>query len=145
MTSLADVGVETFEVTAIDRDGLGTGPDLDLYRGLVDRGVGRIVASGGVATTADIAQVRSIGCAGAIIGRALYDGRLRLADASSPQDRLGHADRGGQGTRYRQVGVSVRPQNVHQRGSRAAHASGCAAAHAGTESKDARTQRTPLS
>ena len=91
MTALADVGVETFEVTAIDRDGLGTGPDLDLYRRLVDRDVGRIIASGGIATTVDIARVRSIGCAGAIIGRALYDGRLRLADAlvaaRSPQPR----------------------------------------------------------
>jgi phosphoribosylformimino-5-aminoimidazole carboxamide ribotide isomerase len=78
---LADVGIATFEVTAIERDGLLEGPDLALYEGLVrlDRGV--IIASGGVATLDDIHAVRAIGCSGAIIGRALYEGRLDLRDA----------------------------------------------------------------
>lgn len=81
LDALADAGVTTFEVTAIDRDGLLGGPDLGLYRRLVARGRGSIVASAGIATVEDIAAVRAIGCGGAIIGRALYDGRLALADA----------------------------------------------------------------
>ncbi len=80
LTALAEAGVRTFEVTAIERDGLGGGPDVELYGRLVAMGIGRIIASGGIATADDVAVVRSIGCAGAIIGRALYDGRLRLAD-----------------------------------------------------------------
>jgi phosphoribosylformimino-5-aminoimidazole carboxamide ribonucleotide (ProFAR) isomerase len=78
---LAAAGVTTFEVTAIDRDGLLGGPDLELYERLVGLGLGAIVASAGIASVADIAAVRRVGCRGAVIGRALYDGRLALADA----------------------------------------------------------------
>ena len=50
---LADAGVETFEVTAIDRDGLLEGPDLELYERLVALDRGAIIASGGITTVAD--------------------------------------------------------------------------------------------
>ena len=78
---LADAGVTTFEVTSIDRDGLLGGPDLAMLGGLVDVGRGRIIASGGVARVEDIEAVRRLGCAGAIVGRALYDGSLDLSAA----------------------------------------------------------------
>jgi phosphoribosylformimino-5-aminoimidazole carboxamide ribotide isomerase len=81
LAALADVGVTTFEVTAIDRDGLLGGPDLALYERLVGLGRGSIVASAGVATAEDVRAVRAIGCGGVIIGRALYDGRLTVAEA----------------------------------------------------------------
>jgi phosphoribosylformimino-5-aminoimidazole carboxamide ribotide isomerase len=80
---LADEGVTTFEVTAIDRDGLLLGPDLDLLRRAVNLGSGRIIASAGIASIEDIAAVRALGCAGAIVGRALYEGQLSLRDALS--------------------------------------------------------------
>ena len=78
---LVDVGVETFEVTAIDRDGLLSGPDLDLYERLVDLCSGTIIASGGITTLDDVRDLRDIGCRGAIIGRALYEGRISVKDA----------------------------------------------------------------
>jgi phosphoribosylformimino-5-aminoimidazole carboxamide ribotide isomerase len=78
---LANVGVETFEVTAIDRDGLLEGPDLELYRRLVALGHGSIIASGGITSLDDIGAVRAVGCSGAILGRALYEGRLDLERA----------------------------------------------------------------
>jgi len=78
---LADAGVTTFEVTAIDRDGTLEGPDLGLLADLVALGLGDIVASAGISSLADILAVRSLGCAGAIVGRALYEGRIRLAEA----------------------------------------------------------------
>jgi phosphoribosylformimino-5-aminoimidazole carboxamide ribotide isomerase len=40
-----------------------------------------VIASGGVTTLDDLRAVRRIGCAGAIVGRAIYDGRLDLAYA----------------------------------------------------------------
>jgi phosphoribosylformimino-5-aminoimidazole carboxamide ribotide isomerase len=83
---LADAGVATFEVTAIERDGLLDGPDLDLLRRAVALDRGRIVASAGIASIEDIAAVRGIGCAGAIIGRALYEGQLSLRDALAEVD-----------------------------------------------------------
>ncbi len=78
---LADVGVRTFEVTAIDRDGTLEGPDLGLLAQLVGLRRGAIIASAGIVSRSDIAAVRALGCAGAIVGRALYEGRLALADA----------------------------------------------------------------
>jgi phosphoribosylformimino-5-aminoimidazole carboxamide ribotide isomerase len=81
LATLADHGITTFEVTAIDRDGTLGGPDLALYERLVAMDRGAIIASAGITTAEDIAAVRSIGCTGAIIGRALYDGRLTIQDA----------------------------------------------------------------
>jgi phosphoribosylformimino-5-aminoimidazole carboxamide ribotide isomerase len=78
---LADVGVETFEVTATERDGLLEGPNLGLYERLVLLGRGAIIASGGIATLADVLAVRDFGCAGAIIGRAIHEGRMDLNEA----------------------------------------------------------------
>lgn len=78
---LAGAGITTFEVTAIDRDGLLEGPDLPLYERLVALGRGSIIASGGITSLNDLRAVRSIGCAGAILGRALYEGRIDLGDA----------------------------------------------------------------
>jgi phosphoribosylformimino-5-aminoimidazole carboxamide ribotide isomerase len=78
---LADMGVHTFEVTAIERDGLLDGPDLRLYRRLLSLGRGAIIASGGVATFEDLRAIRDTGCAGAIVGRALYEDRFDLRQA----------------------------------------------------------------
>jgi phosphoribosylformimino-5-aminoimidazole carboxamide ribotide isomerase len=78
---LADASVTTFAVTGIDRDGRLEGPDLRLLIRMVALGRGAIIASGGIATADDIERVRAIGCAGAIVGRALYDGRIDLPAA----------------------------------------------------------------
>jgi phosphoribosylformimino-5-aminoimidazole carboxamide ribotide isomerase len=45
----------------------------------LDRGA--VIASGGIASLDDIRAVRQLGCAGAIVGRALYEGRFDLASA----------------------------------------------------------------
>ena len=79
--TLADLGIVTFEVTAIERDGQLTGPDLDLLGRLVELGRGAIVASGGIASLDDLRAIRALGCSGAIVGRALYEGRLDLRAA----------------------------------------------------------------
>ena len=88
---LAGEGISTFEVTAIERDGLLEGPDLSLYERLVRAGLGSIIASGGVTTLDDLHRLRDLGCAGAILGRAVYEGRLDLASAIglSGVDQLG--------------------------------------------------------
>ncbi len=81
--ALVDQGVTAFEVTAIDRDGLLGGPDLVLYGRLLGA-LGRtasLIASAGIASIRDLDAVRAIGCSGAIVGRALYDGTLDLAEA----------------------------------------------------------------
>jgi phosphoribosylformimino-5-aminoimidazole carboxamide ribotide isomerase len=81
VTSLADAGVTTFEVTAIERDGTLAGPDLALLRRVIALGRGAIIASAGIATIGDLGAVRALGCTGAIVGRALYEGRFTLEEA----------------------------------------------------------------
>jgi phosphoribosylformimino-5-aminoimidazole carboxamide ribonucleotide (ProFAR) isomerase len=80
---LAQEGVTLFEVTAIERDGGLGGPDLDLLRRLVALRAGSIIASGGIRSVDDLLALRSLGCTGAIVGRALYEGKLDLATAIS--------------------------------------------------------------
>ena len=78
---LADAGITTFEATAIGRDGLLAGPDTELLRRLVAVDVGRIIASGGIASLEDLRALRDLGCAGAIVGKAFYEHRLDVREA----------------------------------------------------------------
>ncbi len=85
---LAGVGIETFVATAIVRDGRLGGPDLELLGRLVARRRGTIIASGGIACLGDLEAVLRLGCGGAIVGRALYEGRLELGAALALVGRL---------------------------------------------------------
>jgi phosphoribosylformimino-5-aminoimidazole carboxamide ribotide isomerase len=81
LTRLAAVGVTVFAVTAIERDGLLGGPDLALLDASVNLTGAAVLASGGIRSIADLEAVRRLGCAGAIVGRAIYDGSLDLESA----------------------------------------------------------------
>ena len=68
-------------VTDVGRDGALTGPNLDLLGEIVRRRPDlRVQASGGVSSLVDLAAARDIGCDGAIVGRALYEGRFTVAE-----------------------------------------------------------------
>lgn len=73
-------GVERALVTAISRDGMLSGPDLELLETVAGSGLA-VIASGGVGSLGDIAAVRAAGLAGAIVGRAIYEGRFTIAEA----------------------------------------------------------------
>ena len=82
--AVQDQGVRTIIYTDITTDGMFTGPNLNALRELSDA-VPRaeIIASGGVANIEHVRSLRTLGEAieGVIIGKALYDGKLKLADA----------------------------------------------------------------
>jgi phosphoribosylformimino-5-aminoimidazole carboxamide ribonucleotide (ProFAR) isomerase len=84
--ALVDAGVRIFAVTAIARDGTMAGPDLALLERFVGRVPGVVIASGGIGSLDDLRRVRALGCAGAILGRALYEGRFSLPDALAAVD-----------------------------------------------------------
>lgn len=81
IVALADAGVVRFVVTSIIRDGALGGPDLALLRPLVDARRGAVIASGGISSIGDLEAVRDIGCEAAIVGRAIYEGRVDLSAA----------------------------------------------------------------
>ena len=78
---LTGSGVRHFVYTDIRRDGTLSGPDLPGLSELVEKVDVDVTASGGIASLVDIKAVATAGAAGVIIGRALYDGRIDLAEA----------------------------------------------------------------
>jgi phosphoribosylformimino-5-aminoimidazole carboxamide ribotide isomerase len=74
-------GVGAFLVTAIERDGTLSGPDLRLLAGVRAVTDAVLLAAGGFAALGHIAAARDAGCDGAVVGRALYDGSLNLREA----------------------------------------------------------------
>lgn len=78
----ADAGLRHLLCTDIACDGMLAGPNLGLYRRVLARAPAVAVqGSGGVRDVADVRALRDAGCAGAVLGRALLEGRLRLDDA----------------------------------------------------------------
>ena len=74
-------GVQTLIYTDIKSDGMLKGPNVDATARIVDAVAADVIASGGVTSLADVADLKQIGASGTIIGRALYTGALALRDA----------------------------------------------------------------
>ncbi|MBE0678565.1 MAG: 1-(5-phosphoribosyl)-5-[(5-phosphoribosylamino)methylideneamino]imidazole-4-carboxamide isomerase [Bacteroidales bacterium] len=66
--------------TDIERDGMLGGPSVDIYREIVEIEGLSLIASGGITTAADIMTLREAGCEGAIIGKAIYEGKISLKE-----------------------------------------------------------------
>ena len=77
---LKESGVRTIIFTDISRDGTLSGTNIPAYERLVPIGAD-IVASGGIADIEDIKKLKAAGCAGAILGKAIYDGKIDLKQA----------------------------------------------------------------
>ena len=81
---LRDAGVAAIVYTDIARDGILTGLNIPMTLGLARAVSIPVIASGGLGSMADIERLTEPDCAGlagAISGRALYDGRIDAADA----------------------------------------------------------------
>lgn len=74
-------GLDWCVLTDVRRDGVGTGISADSAVELQTATGLKVVASGGVSSLDDVHIVREAGLAGVIIGRALYEGKIRLIDA----------------------------------------------------------------
>jgi phosphoribosylformimino-5-aminoimidazole carboxamide ribotide isomerase len=76
---LASLGARRVVYTDVGRDGVLAGPNVETTRELAQM-IG-VIGSGGVATVEDLRALAEAGAEGAIIGTALYEGRLQLRDA----------------------------------------------------------------
>ncbi|OOB76874.1 MAG: 1-(5-phosphoribosyl)-5-[(5-phosphoribosylamino)methylideneamino]imidazole-4-carboxamide isomerase [Epulopiscium sp. Nuni2H_MBin003] len=77
---LVNMGVETIIYTEISRDGMLNGCDIEAYKKLVQIKGLNIVASGGVSTLDEVKKLKEMGCDGAIVGKAIYEGKLSLKE-----------------------------------------------------------------
>jgi phosphoribosylformimino-5-aminoimidazole carboxamide ribotide isomerase len=78
-TRCAEAGVARLLCTAIERDGTLAGPDVDLLERVHARSGLPVLASGGIASQADLSAVAAAGSEAAIVGRALLEGKLPLS------------------------------------------------------------------
>lgn len=82
LAMFASHGLRHLLCTDIARDGMLSGPNIALYQQVLRIAPGlQLQASGGVRGIADVLAARAAGCAGAVLGKALLDGRFELADA----------------------------------------------------------------
>ena len=68
-------GVKYTVCTDIKKDGMLQGPSTDLYKEILASVKINLIASGGISSDADIEELREAGCEGAIIGKAVYEGK----------------------------------------------------------------------
>jgi len=78
---MAELGVRCLVFTDIGRDGMLQGPNVDALREIVESVDASVIASGGITSVEHVRAVRETGAAAAIIGTALYVGRLSLREA----------------------------------------------------------------
>lgn len=77
----ADLPLAAIVYTDIATDGTLAGPNLAALGEMLAVAAAPVIASGGIATLDDIRRVAALGCAGCIVGRALYDEAFILPDA----------------------------------------------------------------
>jgi phosphoribosylformimino-5-aminoimidazole carboxamide ribotide isomerase len=76
-----NLGAKTFLITSIAQDGMLSGPDLKTLKQACKYPNAKIIAAGGIGNINDLTSLKSIGVEGAVIGKALYEGKFTLKEA----------------------------------------------------------------
>lgn len=75
------IGITYVTCTDISKDGMLTGPNVELYAKLLTQFPSlKLIASGGVSSLDDLKQLKAAGLFGAIVGKAIYEGRVSLTE-----------------------------------------------------------------
>jgi phosphoribosylformimino-5-aminoimidazole carboxamide ribotide isomerase len=69
--------------TDISKDGMLDGPSFSLYQEIIENSSIQLIASGGITSIDDILALEKMGCEGAIIGKAIYEGKITLKELST--------------------------------------------------------------
>jgi phosphoribosylformimino-5-aminoimidazole carboxamide ribotide isomerase len=83
LRNLLEIGVTIFLLTAVRRDGLMAGPDLENLSKCVRIPGAKIIAAGGIGDLDDLERLRKIGIGEVVVGKALYEGRFTLREAQA--------------------------------------------------------------
>ena len=82
-------GIKTIFCTDISKDGLLQGPSIELYKKILEQFPKlNLISSGGVASIKDIEELKKIGCSGAIVGKAVYEGKITIEELRKTNDEL---------------------------------------------------------
>ncbi len=79
LSALAAIGYKDMLITSVAKDGTFMGPDLTLYKNILQViPLIRIIAAGGVTSIEDVLELRKAHCSGVVIGKSLYEARINL-------------------------------------------------------------------
>ena len=79
LRKMHSLGIRQISVTDIARDGELSGPGIQLYRDILAEFPDlQLVASGGISSIADLEELTAVGCSGAIVGKAFFEGKIPL-------------------------------------------------------------------
>jgi phosphoribosylformimino-5-aminoimidazole carboxamide ribotide isomerase len=79
--SYMNKGITQIFCTDIQKDGKLAGPSIDLYKKIIEQFPAlQLIASGGVSNMEDLHALQTIGCTGAIVGKAIYENRITLEE-----------------------------------------------------------------
>jgi phosphoribosylformimino-5-aminoimidazole carboxamide ribotide isomerase len=81
LEKFAKLEVNTFLITSITKDGTLSGPDLDTLSKACQHPNVDIIAAGGISSLNDLAALKWVGVEGAVVGKAIYEGRFTLKEA----------------------------------------------------------------
>jgi phosphoribosylformimino-5-aminoimidazole carboxamide ribotide isomerase len=74
-------GITQIFCTDVSKDGALLGPSIELYKNIIEKFPQlHFIASGGVSSIDDVYELSDIGCSGVIIGKAIYEGRIKLEE-----------------------------------------------------------------
>ncbi|HKU32857.1 MAG TPA: 1-(5-phosphoribosyl)-5-[(5-phosphoribosylamino)methylideneamino]imidazole-4-carboxamide isomerase [Candidatus Nitrosotalea sp.] len=80
---LVRLGFSEFLITSVDRDGTLNGPDLDSLKRACGIKGAKVIASGGISKLQDTVDVKQVGAAGVILGKALYDKKITIEEVKA--------------------------------------------------------------
>lgn len=81
LNTLESIGVTTVICTDVSRDGALVGTNMELYKKLREKFSLNLIASGGITRLEELSELANLGMYGAILGKAVYNGNISLAEA----------------------------------------------------------------
>ena len=78
--SYQNKGIKDVICTDISKDGMLEGPSFELYKEILSQSEVSLIASGGISSIRDLDDLKELGCSGAIIGKAFYEGKITLKE-----------------------------------------------------------------
>jgi phosphoribosylformimino-5-aminoimidazole carboxamide ribotide isomerase len=76
----SDLGVKYTICTEVEKDGMLKGPSTGLYKEILGEVRINLIASGGISSLKDLEYIKEAGCEGAITGKAVYEGKIKLKE-----------------------------------------------------------------
>jgi phosphoribosylformimino-5-aminoimidazole carboxamide ribotide isomerase len=94
--TMQDLGAETVIYTDITRDGMMTGPATAQTAAIVSSTQLSVIASGGIGSEEDLWEIRKSGCSGIIVGKAIYEEKVRLSECLQKESSLAWTSKTGE-------------------------------------------------